>query len=248
MGTSVITRSGCVVQALLLEGLCLCLLGLFSTSIHDLDVIVEYRSNDGHHVGLDDSGTDVFRSSDPNIHHALKCQIPFPHIHHILTPPGLEQTYQPLNTAIYRQNVPYPSRGGCEVSQVVQGVDEGEGRGAIERSAVIKGGGDAHGCLVDIGDAEVDFSHVEVVPQFAVWEAVGFVFLKCFRPTAGRRCVGIWQRARYCCCCCCSSFDGWHKIRDAMSEAAVAMQMEMMMGDVRMGCRMRFADVASLED
>jgi len=131
---------------------------------------------------------------------------------------------------------------------VVQGVDEGEGRGAIERSAVIKGGGDAHGCLVDIGDAEVNFSHVEVVPQFAVWEAVGFVFLKCFRPTDGRRCVGIWQRARYCCCCCCSSFDGWHKIRDAMSEAAVAMQMEMMMGDVRMGCRMRFADVASLED
>lgn len=42
---------------------------------------------------------------------------------------------------------------------MVEGVDQGEGRCTIKRPAVIQGSCDAHRCLVDIRDTEVDFSH-----------------------------------------------------------------------------------------
>ena len=48
---------------------------------------------------------------------------------------------------------------------MVEGVDEREGGGAIEGSAVVEGSGDADRGLVDIGDAEVDFSHVDESPR-----------------------------------------------------------------------------------
>ena len=67
---------------------------------------------------------------------------------------------------------------------MVQGIDEGEGGGAIECSAVVKGSGDTYRCLVDIWDAEINFSHVEVVPQYRGVEGVGISSLV-FRGTDG---------------------------------------------------------------
>ena len=42
---------------------------------------------------------------------------------------------------------------------MIEGVDEWEGRCAIECSSIVEGRGDSHRCLVDIGDAEINFSH-----------------------------------------------------------------------------------------
>lgn len=42
---------------------------------------------------------------------------------------------------------------------MVEGVDKREGRGAVEGSPVIESSCDADRCLVDIRNAEVDFSH-----------------------------------------------------------------------------------------
>jgi hypothetical protein len=42
---------------------------------------------------------------------------------------------------------------------MVERVDEWEGRCAIECSSIVEGSRDAHRCLVDIGDAEINFSH-----------------------------------------------------------------------------------------
>ena len=42
---------------------------------------------------------------------------------------------------------------------MVERIDEREGRGAIEGPAVVKGGRDADRRLVDVRNAEVDFSH-----------------------------------------------------------------------------------------
>jgi hypothetical protein len=147
------------VQTLLLQGLGLGLLRLLPAPIHDLDVVVEDSSDDWNQVGLDDSGADVLRSSDADIDDTLEGQVPFPHVHHILAPPLLQNAHQSLDPAIDRQDIPYAGGGGCEIGEVVEGVDEWEGRGAIEGSAVIQGGGDADRGLVDIRDAEIDFSH-----------------------------------------------------------------------------------------
>ena len=42
---------------------------------------------------------------------------------------------------------------------MVEGVDEWQRRGTIERPAVVKGRGDAHGRLIDVRDAKVDRPH-----------------------------------------------------------------------------------------
>ena len=68
---------------------------------------------------------------------------------------------------------------------MVQGIDQGKGRCAIKCSAVVEGRSDAHRCLVDIGDAEIDFSHREVLPRCRGVEG-GWVRLKCFQATVGR--------------------------------------------------------------
>ncbi len=158
-----LARSRCLVQPLLL---CLFgLLGLFSTPIHHLDIIVEDRSNHGHHVRFDDPRPHILRASHADVDHALKCQIPFPHVHHILAPPGLEQTYQSLDASVDREDVSNPRRGGGEVGEVVEGIDQRQRRRAIEGSTVIQRRGDAHRRLVDIRNAEVDFSHRGDGPQ-----------------------------------------------------------------------------------
>ena len=48
---------------------------------------------------------------------------------------------------------------------MVERIDERQRRRAIESSAVVQGGRDADRCLVDIGDAEIDFPHDGVVPH-----------------------------------------------------------------------------------
>jgi hypothetical protein len=153
----VLAGSRCVVQSLFLR--LLGLLGLLPTSIDDLDVIVQYRRNNGDHVCFDHPCPNILRPSYPNVDNALKCQIPFPHIHHIFASPGLEEAYQSLDAAVDCEDVSNSCRGCGEICEVVEGIDEWERRGAIEGSAVIQGGGDAHRRLVDIWDAEVDFSH-----------------------------------------------------------------------------------------
>jgi len=152
------------VESLLL--LCLlCLFGLLSTPVNNLDVIVEYRGDDWHHVCLHHSCPHILRSSDADINNALERQIPLPHVHHILTPPRLEQAYQSFDASIDCEDVPYPGGGGGQVSEMVERIDERQGRRAIEGSAVIQGCCDTDRGLVDIGDAEIDFPHDGVVPH-----------------------------------------------------------------------------------
>ena len=127
--------------------------------VDDLDVVVEDGSDDGHHVGLDDAGPDILRPSHADVEDALEGQVPLPHVHHVLAPAFLEYAYQTLNAAIDGENVPYAGRGCGEIGEVVERVDEGEGRGAVEGAAVVEGGGDADRRLVGIRDAEVDLAH-----------------------------------------------------------------------------------------
>jgi len=42
---------------------------------------------------------------------------------------------------------------------MVERVDEWESGCAIECSSIVEGSRDAHGCLVDVWDAEINFSH-----------------------------------------------------------------------------------------
>lgn len=43
---------------------------------------------------------------------------------------------------------------------MIEGIDQRQGRGAIQGSAVVESRGDAHRCFIHIGDAEVDFPHI----------------------------------------------------------------------------------------
>ena len=97
------------------------------TFVDDLDVVVEDGSDDGHHVGFDDPCPDVLGASDADVEDALECQVPFPHVHHVLAPALFEDAYQSLDTAIDGQNVSYPGRGSCEVCKMVERIDQREG-------------------------------------------------------------------------------------------------------------------------
>ncbi len=130
-----------------------------------LEVVVQYRRNDGHHIGLDDSRAHCFRASYANIHDALERQVPFPLLHHVLAPSLFENTYQPLDAAIDGEYIAYAPGGGGKVCEVVERVYEGEGGGAVKRSAIVEGGGDADGGFVRVRDAEVDLSHVCASPS-----------------------------------------------------------------------------------
>ncbi len=163
MGFPVLARSRRLGQPLFLDPLGF--LGLFPTSIHHLDVIVEDGRDHWHHVRFHHPRPHILRASHPDVDDALKCQIPLPHVHHILTPPGLEQADQPLDAAIDRQDVSNSRRGCGEIGEVVEGIDQGERRRAIECSAVIQRRGDAHGCFVDVWNAKVDFSQGVDGPQ-----------------------------------------------------------------------------------
>jgi hypothetical protein len=63
---------------------------LFATFIDDSNVVVEYRRDDGNHVGLDNSCADVFCATDTNVDDTLESEIPLPHAHHILAATLLE--------------------------------------------------------------------------------------------------------------------------------------------------------------
>lgn len=68
----------------------LCFLGLLTNPINDLDVIVEYGSDDGNHVGLYDPGPDSLCASNSYVDNTLKRQIPLPHVHHVFAATLLE--------------------------------------------------------------------------------------------------------------------------------------------------------------
>lgn len=58
---------------------------------------------------------------------------------------------------------------------MVEGIDKREGRGTVEGSAVIQSSRDADGCLVDIGNTEINFSHDGDGPHNRGVSAVVFV-------------------------------------------------------------------------
>jgi hypothetical protein len=128
--------------------------------VDDLDVVVENGGNDRHHIGFDHTRPDILRAAYTNVEDALEGKVPLPHVHHVLAPALLEDAYQALDTAINGENVSYACRGCGEVGKVVERVDEREGRCAVEGTAVVEGGGDAHRSLVGVGDAKVYFAHV----------------------------------------------------------------------------------------
>jgi hypothetical protein len=148
---------------------------LLPALVDDLEVVVEDRRDDGNHVSLDDASPDGFRTPDADVDDALESQVPLPHLHHVLAPALLENAYEALDAAIDSEDVANAAGGGCEVCEVVQRVDEGEGRGAVKRSTVIEGGGDADGRLVCVRDAEVDLAHVCAVLGSA-WRSNGELF------------------------------------------------------------------------
>jgi hypothetical protein len=122
-----------MVVALLLFGL-LCLLAAF---INSFCIVVEDGSDDGNHVSLNNSGANVFRASDADIDNTLKSKVPLPHSHHVLTTALLQNADEALDASIDGEDVPDASRGCGEIGEMVEGVDEGEGRGAVESTAVI---------------------------------------------------------------------------------------------------------------
>ena len=134
-------------------------LDLVPTTVDDLQIIIEHGGDDGNHIGLDDASAHILGSTHADVDDALKGQVPLPHVHHVLTATGLEDGHQALETAIDGQDVTDTGRGGGQVSQVVQRIDQGEGGGAIQGSSIVQGGGDTHRRLVDVGDAKVDLPH-----------------------------------------------------------------------------------------
>lgn len=150
-----------MVMQLFLTGL----FGLFATLFDDFDVIIEDGGNDGYHVCLDDSSADILGTTNTDVDDALEGQVPLPHAHHILAATLLEDADKAFDAAIDGEDVADPSRGGGEVGEVVERVDEREGRRAVESATVVEGGGDADRRLVDVGDAKVDLPHAgQAVP------------------------------------------------------------------------------------
>lgn len=149
-----------VPTVVILQLLLLRLLGLLATFIDDLDVVVEDGGNDRDHVGLDHPRPDAFGASDAYVDDALEGQVPLPHVHHVLAPALLEDADKPLDASIDSEDVANAGRGCCQISKMIERVDQRQCRGAIEGTSVIQGSGDAHGRLVDVGDAEVDFPHL----------------------------------------------------------------------------------------
>lgn len=92
-----------VVRDLLLLGL----LGLLTTFLNHFNVIVEDGSNDGDHVGLNNTRANVFGAANSDVDDALEGEVPFPHVHHIFAPALLQDADQPLDAAIYSQDISY---------------------------------------------------------------------------------------------------------------------------------------------
>lgn len=148
-----------VTVMMVVDLLLLGLIGLLATLIDDSDVVVEDGGDDGNHVSLDDSGADVLGASDADVDDTLESEVPFPHAHHVLATALFEDAYEALDASIDGEDVSDARRGGGEVGEMVEGVDERKGRGTVEGATVVKGRGDTDGRLVDVGDAEVDLPH-----------------------------------------------------------------------------------------
>ena len=91
-----------------------------SAFLDDLEVVVQDRRNNRHHVRFHYSCTNGLRAAYANIDYTLERQIPLPHLHHVFTPTLLENAYQPLDTAIDGEYISYSTRGCREVCQVVE--------------------------------------------------------------------------------------------------------------------------------
>lgn len=132
---------------------------LFAALFYSLDVVVQYRSNNGYHVCFHNSCPYSLGAPHANVYNTLKRKVPLPHFHRIFTPSLLEYAYQSLDTAIDGQDISYSCTGGCEVGEVVQGVDERQSRCAVQRPAVIKGRSNSNASFVGIWDAKVVLPH-----------------------------------------------------------------------------------------
>jgi hypothetical protein len=132
---------------------------LLLAPLDDAKVVVEDGGDDRNHVGLDHAGPHRLRAPYTDIDDTNKRQVPFEHLQLVLVPALLEHTYQALDAAIDGEDIPDATGRRGEVCETVEGVDQGQCRGAVECPAVIEGGGDAHGGFVDIWDTEIDFSH-----------------------------------------------------------------------------------------
>lgn len=73
--------------------LLLCLFGLLSRLLDILDVVVEQRTDDGNHVSLDNPSPDCFGAAHTNVDNALKSEVPFPKVHHVLGATLLQDTH-----------------------------------------------------------------------------------------------------------------------------------------------------------
>lgn len=140
-------------------------LGLCPYVFNDFDVVVEDCGNHGDHISLHHPSPNSFCAPNAYVDDTLESQIPLPHVHHVFAATLLQDADQPFDAAIDGQDVADASRRCCEVSEMVERVDQGQGRRAIEGASVVKGGGNAHRRLVDIGYAEVDFPHLGSPPR-----------------------------------------------------------------------------------
>lgn len=122
-----------VVVALLLFSL-LC---LFPALINSLGIVVENSGDDRHHVSLDNTSANVFRASNANIDNALEGKVPLPHSHHVLATALFENADEALDAAIYGEDIADASGRCGEIGEMVERVDEGESRGAVESTAII---------------------------------------------------------------------------------------------------------------
>ena len=91
----------------------------------------------------------------------MEGEIPLPALHHVLWSAALlEDADQSLHSAIDSEDVSDACRGGGEVREVIERVDEWKRGCAVQSAAVVQGCGDADRSLVGIGNAEVDFPHL----------------------------------------------------------------------------------------
>lgn len=92
----------------LMQLLLSCFFGLVSALFSHLDIVVQYRSNDGDHVGLDHSCPHRLGASNAYVDDTLKGEAPSPHVHHVFAATLLEDADQPLDAAIDREDVSDP--------------------------------------------------------------------------------------------------------------------------------------------
>jgi hypothetical protein len=122
-----------VIVVLLLFGF----FSLLAAFVDSLGIVIKDGSDDRDHVSLDNTSADAFRASNTNIDDTLESKVPLPHSHHVLTTALFQNADKTLDASINGENVADASRRCGEIGEMVERVDEGECRGAIERTAII---------------------------------------------------------------------------------------------------------------